>query len=93
MWLLYHSKPQTIGSLYHKDLTEKYPDVLGPVSRETSAPQEEVDRAALQDSYKNTLSRLGLMEERDSMNSFEISALGSLLVRYIDTKFGDDNES
>lgn len=86
LWLIYYSMNPVLRPGPHRDFVEKHPDVLKPVSRELSAPQEQVEKAALQDSYKNTLHRLGLINERQS--SYQITALGRLLVRYIGS---DDN--
>jgi hypothetical protein len=61
---------------------EKHPEILQPSSRSTGATQEEIDRGALQDSYKNTLVRLGLLEQRDQ--TYKMTALGHLLMRYIE---------
>jgi hypothetical protein len=56
--LVYYSKPITSGSDYHKQLREKHPEILQPVSREMGMPQEEIDHGALQDCYGNTLGLL-----------------------------------
>jgi hypothetical protein len=77
--LVYHSKPITSGSDYHNQLRERHPEVLYPVSREMGMPQDEIDRGALQDSYKNTLVRLGLLQE----TGLGLTPLGKLLLRYI----------
>lgn len=70
---------------------EENPDVLKPVSRQKGAKQEQIDRGALQDSYKNMLIRLGLITNQGQ--SFKISALGRLLVRYIEVKNEQYEES
>ena len=88
LWLAFYSKPPTIGSKYHTRLMEKYPDVLQPASRTIGVSQEEIDRGALQDSYKNTLVRLGLLEQRDS--SYNLTSLGHLLIRYIEKDNNDE---
>jgi hypothetical protein len=77
---------QVLGPGPHRDFMETHSHVLKPISRETRAPQEQVDQAALQDSYKNTLLRFGLIELRG--NTHQITSLGRLLVRYI-----GDNQS
>lgn len=81
LWLIYFSMNPVLGSGPHKDFIEKHPDVLMPISREMGASQEQLDRGALQDSYKNTLLRFGLIEQRGDTK--RITALGRLLVRYI----------
>lgn len=81
LWLIFYSMNPTLGRGPHSDLKEKHPDVLEPVSATMGAPQEELDRAALQESYKNALFRLGLIEQDQRSN--RITPLGELLVRYI----------
>ena len=84
LWLIYHSKPPTMGSEFHKKLIEDNPDVLKPISQASNSSQEEIDKAALQDSYKNTLLRLGLFRGTELL--YNITPLGNLLVRYIETR-------
>ena len=84
LWLLSYSSTPTMGSEFHEKLRQENPEVLKPVSRELGSSQEQVDRGALQDSYKNTLLRLGLVEERQGR--IQISSLGKLLVRYIESQ-------
>ncbi len=81
IWLIYYSLNPVIDKGPHSDWIKKHPDILKPISRETSAPQEQHERAALQDSYKATLTRLGLTEENNRSTS--LTVLGRLLVRYI----------
>jgi hypothetical protein len=63
---------------------KKHPEILRPARRSTTATQEEIDRGALQDSYKNTLVRLGLLEQRDQ--TYKMTTLGHLLIRYIENE-------
>lgn len=91
VWLLYFSLNPVLGVGPHQDLVKKHPDVLMPISREMGAPREQVDRSALQDSYKNTLMRFGLIELRGK--SHQISSLGRLLVRYIQEQESGEGES
>jgi hypothetical protein len=71
-----------IGKGPHSEWIEKHPEILKPISRVMGAPQEQRERAALQDSYKATLLRLGLTtEERNKTTS--ITTLGRMLVSYI----------
>tara|TARA_R100000322_G_scaffold97441_1_gene61372 strand:+ start:685 stop:1359 length:675 start_codon:yes stop_codon:yes gene_type:complete len=83
IWLIYISEPQTLSSAYHKQLMDQYPGILQPASRSNDSSQEEADRSALQDGYKNTLLRLGLATLKQNGQTLEISPLGRLLVRYI----------
>lgn len=91
LWLLYYSLNPVIGAGPHRDLVNAHPEVLKPISREIGVPQEQIDRAALQDSYKNTLLRFGLLEMQGQ--SHQISSLGRLLVRYIQEPKAADGES
>lgn len=91
LWLLYHSITPTMESEFHENLVEANPEVLKPVSRGTGASQEQIDRGAIQDSYKSTLLRLGLLKERGK--SLGISSLGRLLVRYIEAHGEQNNGS
>jgi hypothetical protein len=76
--LVFYSERQVIGSDRLRELTNKYPEILRPISREIGLPQDQIDKAALQDSYRNTLVRFGLLRE----NSTEgLTSLGRLLVR------------
>lgn len=78
IFMYYYSKPLTMGSKFHNDLTEQYPELLEPVSKSFDTPQKDIDRGALQDSYRNTLTRLGLLDEK------RLSPLGKLVIRYIE---------
>lgn len=91
LWLVYYSMSPTLGPGQASDFAAKHPEVLDPVSRETGAPQEQIDRAALQDSYKNTLVRFGLIEPR--RNSHVITSLGRLMVRYTEGIRANEGES
>lgn len=83
VWLIYISEPQSLHSHDHKKLVDQYPDILHPASKSYGRSQEEANRAALQDGYKNTLLRLGLATLKQNGQTLEISPLGRLLVRYI----------
>jgi hypothetical protein len=79
--LIYYSLNPVLGLGPHSDWINQHPEILKPISRELSAPQEQREKAALQDSYKLTLYRLGLISE--PTRSVKITALGYLMVRYI----------
>ena len=81
VWLIFYSLNPVLGKGPHTDWVEKHPEILRPISREIGAPQEQHERAALQDSYKATLLRLGLIEERNRTTS--LTMLGRMLVSYI----------
>lgn len=84
IWLLFYSLNPTLGRGPHTELVDQHPEILGPISREMGAPQEQLDKAALQDSYKNTLTRFGLIAQ--SGRTTQITALGKLLVRYVENE-------
>jgi hypothetical protein len=87
VWLIFYSLNPVLGKGPHSEWIEKHPEILKPISRVMGAPQEQRERAALQDSYKATLLRLGLTtEERNKTTS--ITTLGRMLVSYI----SDENE-
>jgi hypothetical protein len=87
IWLIYFSLSPTFGRGPQADLIDKHSDILNPISRVLSSPIEQREKAALQDSYKDTLMRFGLT--KTSGKSTSITVLGSMLVNYI----SDDNES
>jgi hypothetical protein len=59
IWLRYYAVPNVNGD---KPFRERHASILAPVSAPANAPQETHHRAALQESYKEHLSRLGLLE-------------------------------
>lgn len=81
IWLILYSLKPMCGKGPHSDWVDKHPDVLKPISRLTGVSQEQHERGALQDSYKLTLSRLGLTTEKGNRTS--LTTLGWLMVRYI----------
>jgi len=81
VWLIFYSLNPVIGKGPHTDWVEKHPEILKPISRTIGAPQEQIERAALQDSYKATLLRIGLTEERNRTTN--LTTLGRMLVSYI----------
>ena len=81
VWLIFYFLNPVLGRGPHSEWMEKHPEILKPISREMGAPQEQHERAALQDSYKATLLRLGLTEERNRTTS--LTTLGRMLVSYI----------
>lgn len=82
--LIYYSLNPVFGKGPHSEWAEKHPEILSPTSRVMSAPQEQHERGALQESYKATLLRLGLTEERGRTTS--LTTLGRMLVSYISDK-------
>ncbi len=75
-----------------KKLLEEYSELLVPASGEVSAPQSDIDRGALQNSYLRHLVSLGLLDEQNTMGGIpgwrRTSPLGNLLLKYV----GNGNE-
>lgn len=86
LWLFYYSTPVTFSSEYHNRLRKTHPEVFDPASEMLNASDVELDRSALQKSYKNTLERYGLLERTD-LQQYQITWLGKMLLRYI----GEEN--
>lgn len=81
---------------------KRHERVLGPIERHFGVPQENLDKGALQDSYRSKLMEVGLLtpvykrqekgkqpefDERTGRlkaTSFRVTALGDLLLRFID---------
>lgn len=78
IWLRFYLVSTMNGD---NEFREKHREVLKPVSRVMSAPQSVIDKGMLQDSYKDHLSRLGLLE-KDNKN-YKLAPLGRLLLRGI----------
>lgn len=82
IWLLFYSMNPVLGRGPHSDWVEQHPEVLQPISKEMSAPQEQHERAAIQELWKENLERYGLIQPRGK--SMSITTLGRMLVRYIE---------
>lgn len=83
LWLVYYSEPVTFSSEFHDRLKKQHHDVFAPASNLINAPDDELDRGAIQASYKNTLQRYGLLEQNDRQQ-FQITRLGKILFRYLE---------
>lgn len=59
IWLKFYAEAQMGG---HDEFREKHPDVLAPVVAVMNSPSLVRDKKTLQDSYKEHLSRLGLLK-------------------------------
>ncbi|MCU7934551.1 MAG: hypothetical protein KZQ99_06685 [Candidatus Thiodiazotropha sp. (ex Dulcina madagascariensis)] len=81
VWLIYYSLNPVLGGGMHNNWFMKHEEILSPVRQVMGLPQEEYNRGALQESYKNTLLQLGLTEQKGSSTS--ITTLGRMLVSYI----------
>lgn len=84
VWLIYYSMNPVFGEGPHSEWVELHPEILKPISQEMGAPREQHERAALQESYKATLARLGLAEQKN--RALRLTILGKMLVRYIHTQ-------
>ena len=87
IWLIYYSLEPTLGKSLHSDWVEQHPDVLNPISKTITGlneqlESEQLERAALQDSYKNTLLRLGLITSNG--RSTDMTILGKMVISYIE---------
>ncbi len=109
LWLAYYAKPLDVvdSDDYHKQLIEQHPEVLEPARYTIGVGREEYDRGALQNSYINSLVRLGLLKQKSNAQLVrlgilksnkgpdELTALGRLLLRYIEKqeKISEENIS
>jgi hypothetical protein len=85
IWLRSHVD-QAIGG--DQEFRSKHREILLPISREMGQPQSEIDRAALQDSYKQHLLQLGLLEAEATRSgsssdriNYRLTTLGRLLLQ------------
>jgi len=63
----------------------KHKDILHPASSSIGAHREELDKKALQDSYKLNLVRFGLLSQGGSSGTtYQMAPLGNLLLRYVE---------
>ena len=90
IWLRFYVDKSMGGDAEFRD---KHREILRPISRSQGQPQSEFDRAALQDSYKQHLFQLGLLEaEMTSSGStsdrinYKLTSLGRLLLKQIGLK-------
>lgn len=83
IWLIYYSLPQTTGTNGPRfKFREKHSDVLTPLSTLLNRSEKDQKKIALQDSYKDTLVRFGLIKD-NGRNSYSLTILGGMLVDYI----------
>lgn len=87
IWLIYYSLEPQLGKGPHSDWVEQHPDVLYPISKTITGLNEELEneqleQAALQDSYKETLLRLGLIQSNGRTTS--MTTLGKMIINYIE---------
>ena len=89
IWLRSYLDPELGGD---KDFFEKHSHILNPIPAHIGSSQSEIDKSTLQESYKEHLTSLGLLEKEIDMDTsgngvklktkgFKISSLGRLLLR------------
>jgi hypothetical protein len=89
IWLRFYLDP-TKGS--DTEFREKHRHIINPVSAHMGSKQPEIDKSTLQDSYKEHLTSLGLLEKDIDMDTsgrgvklktkgYSITSLGRLLLR------------
>jgi hypothetical protein len=78
IWLRFYLNPTMGGD---DEFRDKHKDILKPVTRVMGAPQSVRDKGTLQDSYKEHLVRLGLLEKADK--KYSLASLGRLMLREI----------
>jgi len=84
VWLIYYSLNPTVGHGPHTEWLNKHPEILSPSRVHMGSSQEERDHAAIQESYKSTLSRLDLISNEGTIA--RLTQLGRLVVRYIESE-------
>ncbi len=78
--LHFYSHTPTIGSSWHKDLMDRHPELLRPVSRQSQRSDAERERGAMRDAYERTLIANGLLDSTETR--LRLSSLGQLLMKY-----------
>jgi oligoendopeptidase F len=78
IWLRFFLHPIMGGD---EEFRSKHKEVLKPISRVMGASQTVLDKGTLQESYKEHLIQLNLLERKDK--SFRLTSLGRLLLREI----------
>lgn len=91
IWLIFYSMNPVFGPGPHREWVEQHSEVLKPISKEMGIPQEQRERAAMQDLWKENLERFGLI--RPKGKSMTITTLGRMLVRRIQDGEVDESDS
>jgi len=78
IWLRFYLEPALGGDEEFRDAHE---NILTPIMASISDPPSVLDKEALQESYKQHLSQLGLLKPQN--NNYQIAPLGRLLLRQI----------
>lgn len=86
VFLIYYSFEPGLGKGPYSDWVEQHSEVLYPISKTITGLNEQLEneqlkKAALQDSYKDTLLRLGLIQSDGRTNS--MTMLGEMIINYI----------
>ncbi|WP_201529452.1 hypothetical protein [Psychrobacter frigidicola] len=86
IWLIYYSLEPGLGQGPRYDLVQQYPEILHPISKTFTGlneqlENEQLEKAALQDSHKDTLLRLGLIQRNGDTTS--MTTLGEMIIKYI----------
>lgn len=81
IWLLYYAMDPSLSAGPHRQWIEQHPEVLKPISREVGAPQEQRERLAMQDLWKENLQRFGLTRTQGKHTT--VTTLGRMLVKRI----------
>jgi len=91
IWLRFYLDPTIDGD---EEYREKHTNILSPVGAHLASEQPEIDRATLQESYKEHMVSLGLLEKEIDIDisgigsklktrGFNITNLGKLLLRQV----------
>jgi hypothetical protein len=78
--LAFYAEPLTIGSPWHREMMNRHPELLRPVSNEIGRSKSESDRSAVRDAYERKLLSEGLLEANSHPR--RPTALGRLLLSY-----------
>jgi hypothetical protein len=89
IWLRFYLNPVMSGD---KEFREKHNHILNPIGARFGSAQPEIDKSTLQNSYKEHLASIGLLEKEIDMDTssrgvklktkgYKITSLGRLLLR------------
>ena len=87
IFLIYYSLEPCLGKGPHSDWMEQHSDVLYPISKTVTGlneqlENEQLEKSALQDSYKDTLLRFGLVKSNG--RTTHMTTLGEMVIGYIE---------
>ena len=78
IWLRFYLEPTLSGD---EEFRGEHENILTPIMASISDPPNVLDKEALQESYKQHLARLGLLQSQ--RNNYQLTPLGQLLLRQI----------